>query len=323
MLTERENALRTILGTGEPEWVPVDAKCFDLIIPSVILERPKEEHGLDWFGCEWKFFPETFGYAQVDKDGPVLDDVTKWKEIVHFPDLDAIDWEAGAKADLKDCDRENRLVGIFWESGPFERSHHLLGFEEVFLTMYDEPEAYFELLNALTNFRIEAMSRVIDAYHPDFIFTHDDLGCEHGPLMSREMYTRFIKPCHMRMEQFIRSKGVIVVQHSCGMIEPFVGDMIECGAHVVNSVQGLINDQKAIAAQYGDKAAFLGGLATLVDFPTTTEEQLRAEVRRAIDDLAPTKRFIVHAFSLVPGYTEILIDEVEKYGFDYWNRHAG
>ena len=68
MITERENVLRAITGKGKPEWAPVANDCLYFCIPSAILERPKFEDGPDWFGCQWKFFPETFGYAEVFGD---------------------------------------------------------------------------------------------------------------------------------------------------------------------------------------------------------------------------------------------------------------
>ena len=320
MLTERENALRVIFRNGEPEWVPIGCKCFKWLVPSCILERPKGADGEDWFGCRWMYDAETNGYAEYFQDGPMLEDVCDWEDVVKFPDLDAIDWAGCAERDLKDFDSEQQILEVFWESGPFERSHHLLGFEGAFIAMYEDPEAYKALLNAITDWKIDAMGRLIEAYKPDLIYTHGDLGSARAPLMSLEMYREFIKPCHMRLEQFIRSKGVIVDQHSCGAMTPFVGDMIECGAHIIN-LQGGINDIDSILKNYGDKAAFHGGLGPLVHDPATTEEALRAEVRRAMDQFGPYRNFIIDTGSTNPENAKILLDEAEKYGRDYWRQH--
>ncbi len=322
MLTERENALRAIRRDGTPEWVPIAAKCFHFLIPSAILERPKKQDGLDWFGSYWKYDAETDGYAEHFEGGPMLEDVSEWEEIVKFPDLDAIDWKACAEKDLAGYDRDSQILEIFWESGPFERSHHLLGFEGAFIAMYEDPEAYKALLNALTDWKIDAMGRLIEAYKPDMIFTHDDLGSMRAPLMSMDMYREFVKPYHMRLEQFIRSKGVIVDQHSCGMMEPFVGDMIECGADIINCIQGTINNQEKILQEYGDKVSFHGGLSPLMHDPSSTEEQLRAEVRRAIDVFAPYRNFIIDTGSTDRKNAAILLDEAERYGADYWKKHS-
>ncbi len=319
MLTERENALRAILRTGEPEWVPIGNKCFKWLVPSAILERPKMQDGEDWFGCRWMYDPETNGYAEYFTNGPMLEDVCDWKEVVKFPDLDAIDWKACAEKDLADFDRENQILEVFWESGPFERTHHLLGFEGAFISMYEEPEAYKELINAITDWKIDAMGRLIDAYKPDLIFTHDDLGTMRAPMMSTEMYREFIKPCHMRLDQFIRSKGVIVIQHSCGVMYPFIGDIVECGAHMIN-LQGVINNLDEVLAQYGDKVSFHGGLGPLIHDPSTSEEALRAEVRRAMDQFGPYKNFVIDAGSTDPKNSAILLDEAERYGANFWKR---
>ena len=49
--------------------------------------------GDDWFGCHWIFDEKIFGFAQDPKVPVPCTDITKWKEQVKFPDLDAIDWE--------------------------------------------------------------------------------------------------------------------------------------------------------------------------------------------------------------------------------------
>ena len=49
--------------------------------------------------------------------------------------------------DARDCanyDRENKLVKFILESGPFERLHSLVGFEEAMVSMYTEPEAFLD-----------------------------------------------------------------------------------------------------------------------------------------------------------------------------------
>ena len=319
MLTQKENAMRVLLRDREPEWVPVASDCLQLIIPSALLERPKTrihgETGTDWFGCRWIFDAPTRGYAQLFDNGPILTDVAQWDKTVNFPDLNTIDWQASAEKDAA-LRNPSKVSMIFWESGPFERSHHLLGFENVFYAMYDDPEAYQDLLNALTDWRIAAMEKVIDAYQPDMILTHDDLGAMSSPLMSLDMYREFIKPCHKRILSFIRSKGVIAGHHSCGKMDVFVGDLIECGAQVLNSFQG-VNDQEGILAKYGSKFSVYGGVHPMVERETTTAEEIRAEVRRTIDTFAPYRNLLFADNSIRDDVHMLLHDEACRYGSDY------
>ena len=67
MLTERENALRAILGTDTPEWVPVSTECFDTVFinATALNEQPDiGQNGYDWFGCHWTYDAASHGHAQ-------------------------------------------------------------------------------------------------------------------------------------------------------------------------------------------------------------------------------------------------------------------
>ncbi|MCR5845406.1 MAG: hypothetical protein K6G78_02415 [bacterium] len=323
MITEKENVLRLFRGDKSPEWIPIVEKCMHIMIPSVVFERPKWETGKDWFGCEWYYDEESHGHTPMPGAEFVLDDITEWREKVVFPDLDAIDFEAAAKEDLADVDRENKAILLFWESGPFERSHHLLGFENAFVAMYEEPEAYAELTMAIAQWRAEAMTRCFKAYKPDFVFSHDDLGHAHAPFMSIDTYRKFIKPCHKLVIDAVHDVGALYVNHSCGCMQQYIGDLIEIGVDAINPLQGdPVNNVEQVARDYAGKVVFQGGIAPFIHNPGTTEEQLRAEVRKVCDLFAPTKSLILDLQSLGPGVTDILLDESESYGFDYWRRNG-
>ena len=146
-ITERENVLRMINRTGDPEWVPLSWEYGTgrFATPTPVLEHPKDQKdGVDWFGCHWKFDAPTFGYVQDPAYPLPCDDITEWREQVHFPDYDAIDRETLAARDCVNYDRENKLVKFILESGPFERLHSLVGFEEAMVSMYTEPEAFLD-----------------------------------------------------------------------------------------------------------------------------------------------------------------------------------
>ena len=322
MITERENALRMLRHTNDAEWVPVVSECFDNLIPSAVFERPKIGHdGEDWFGCRWVFDPQTVGFAQDPRRPVPCSDITKWREQVTFPDLESYDWAASAERDLQNVDKEHRLLRMILESGPWERLHALIGFEEAFLAMYDEPEAFLELMQALTDHRIRLMRKLKEHYEPDIIFSMEDLGSRNASLMSPQMYREFIKPCQTPMIDGCHRLAMYSEAHSCGKMDNLAGDLVEIGADILNPVQNF-NDQAFLARTYGGKVAFDGGHDLCVNLPETTEEEIRAEVRRAIDIFAPTRSYFYTNSSVIKKNQAIMTDEAKKYGFHYWTREG-
>ena len=312
MLTERENALRTLTRSGEPEWIPVTQECFYNIIPDAMKERPNfGENGLDWFGCNWHFDASTFGFAQ--KPDRLFDDITEWRKYVKFPDLENIDWEASAKKDLEGVDRENKLVRLFVESGPFERLHHLVSFENAMAAFYEEPEATMDLLNALGDYKVKLFDILAEYYHPDAVVAHDDLGTNHGPMISLDLYREFLKPQHKKIGDCLHKHNILYLFHSDGKMEQFIPDLIECGIDILNPVQGM-NNQQEIEDLYGDKISFEIVPDPIFNKASTTEETVRTEIRRVLDIFGPRKNAMIMAFSFVPGYSEIILEEIRKYG---------
>ena len=83
-MTARENMLRAYRHEN-PEWVPNGFT--DIDIWDSFGERYfGEGSGDDWFGVNWTYTPEL--HSQTETPGQkVIDDLEKWRERVHFPDL--------------------------------------------------------------------------------------------------------------------------------------------------------------------------------------------------------------------------------------------
>lgn len=320
-MTERENLLHTLKRDGQAEWVPVIFDCYDVMIPTVVLERPNMgASGDDWFGCSWIWDPAQAGFAQDPRIPFPCSDITKWKEQVKFPDLDALDWAGSAVEDLKNVDRENKLILMFMESGPFERLHSLLGFEDAFIAMYEEPEAFHELMQACTEHRIRLMRKLKEYFDADTFFNMDDLGSQNGALMSVDTYREFLKPYHIQLVNECHRLGMFFDAHTCGKMDSLVGELVDVGVDVINPIQS-INDQKWLAETYGTKVVFEGGYDNLIHMPDTTEEELIADVHRAIDTLAQDKTFIyMNNATVYPERIPVLGAEAKKYGYHYWDK---
>ena len=58
----------------------------------------------------------------------------------------------------------------------------------------------------------------------------------------------------------------------------------------------------------------------MLERPGATEEEIRAEVRRTIDVMAPGGNFSTAIPIIDPKVIEIFSDEVSKYGKDYYKK---
>ena len=288
-MTGRENALHAILQDGKAEYIPSMAD-FEMIMPTdVVRERPpyalgKGGSGYDYWGCWWEFEADIGGASPLPGREP-CPDITEWKEKVKFPDIDAIDWTP-AKAVSDSLDRENKLSMFFWESGPWERLHALVGFQNALEAIYEEPEAFKELMQAITDYRVKMIPLIKKHYNPDIIINLDDFGHQTSEFMSVETFREFIKPYEVQIYNAMKENGIICCHHSCGKIDRLLDEIYDMGAQCVLGLFYPYNDQAAAAEKFQGKMMFLMAInAQRLDSGNATMEEAIEDAHRQLSVL--------------------------------------
>lgn len=302
-MTERENALHALRGDGKTAWVPCISKSVDLLLSPYIEEKKRE--GMDWFGIDWK------DEVPVTR---LTDDITRWREVLKFPDLEAIDWKSAAEAAEKTLDRKNRVTWAMISVGLFERLHTILSFEDALTSFYLEPDETSALISALADFRYRLTEKVLDYFDPDVINFRDDYGTQLNTFFSPEIFRTFLKPHITRLVKQAHDRDKIFVLHCCGKVDSLIGEFVDMGVDVWDSVQPCCNLPE-IYASWGDRIGFCSVL-DLQLFQQCTEEEARASVRNTIDMLGGNRRLMIwDSFPLsLPLSESVITDEVTRYG---------
>ena len=111
--------------------------------------------------------------------------------------------------------------------------------------------------------------------------------------------------------------GMLYEHHSCGYVMPIVGDLIEIGVDALNPLN-VCNDIPQLKKEFGNAICLIGGLDNQkIDAPGSTEAEIRAEVRRAIDQNAPGGAYIPSYIPTNAENLEIVKDEILRYGGTY------
>ncbi len=295
-------------------YVPCFFTDMDFSQPAEINERPKGS-GMDWFGVEWEFVPAVM--APMVKPGTKrLTDICNWREELVFPDLSAIDWEAAAARETAGWDRENKISFMMLINGIFERTHALMGFEDALCAMYEEPEAYHELVDAITDYKLEVIRIIGTYYKPDVLSFHDDFGANDRMLMSTALWEEFFKEPLSRVIAETHRQGMLYEHHSCGYIAPIFGQLAELGIDAIDPLQ-VTNPVRELKDKYQDRVTFVGGYnnQAVYDRPGVTEEEIRQETRRAMEELAPGGSFVAFPLTVTFDFVPVFIDEHMKHAF--------
>jgi uroporphyrinogen decarboxylase len=209
-------------------------------------------------------------------------------------------------------------VQAFVEMGLFERAYLLLGMEEALMAFLTEPEAMADLLNALADYKIALIAAFHEHVPLDLLWFGDDWGTQTDLFLPPATWRALIKPPLARIYACAQERGILVNQHSCGRIERIFGDMVELGAAIWNPCQPC-NNLAALKRAYGGRIAFHGGIDSqfVLDRPGVTPAEVRAEVRRRIDELAGGGGYIAGPSHGVPYEPELMAamnDEIATYG---------
>jgi uroporphyrinogen decarboxylase len=187
-----------------------------------------------------------------------------------------------------------------YAAGIFEVALWVRGFENFFVDMAINPGFAHALLEILLELKMRYWEKALEAVGENVLIVSeaDDIATQRGPLISMEMYREFIAPRHSRLFAHIRSKArsrVHVFYHSCGAVKDLIPQLIDEGVEILNPVQVSAEgmDTKELKRLYGRHITFWGGgVDTQHVLPHGTPQQVREEVRRRIEDLAPGGGFV-------------------------------
>lgn len=317
-MTPKENMLR-VLEHNSPRWVPNGTEGIRQI-RSPVVERPGNT-GFDAFRVHWTYEAEAEGGTYPTADGNPIKDIRRWREQITIPDVSSIDW-SGVKAQAEAIDRDAFLVRGFVEMGLFERSYLLLGMAEALMAYMAEPEEMWNMIAAVADYKIALIERFHEVADLDIIWYGDDWGTQRKLFLPPDVWRSIIKPHTQRIYNCMKERGIMVWQHSCGKIESVFGDMVEMGAQVWCPCQPC-NDLAGLKRRYGGKISFFGGIDSqfVLARPGVTTNDVRAEVRRRIDEMAMEGGYIAAPSHGVPYDAEIIAamnDEISSYGREYY-----
>ena len=323
MMTLRENAM-AIYNHQQPDFYGDLMDAINLLPDPVLLgdamiAQDGKEHFDSW-GTVYIFKPGAPGpHPHVNESNAVIKDITKWQEQLTVPSLDGLDWSEAKKA-AEETNRREKFVGIMFGGGLFERTHHLMGMETALCNYLLYPEEMAGLLRVIADYKIEYIRQMAREVNPDIIFYHDDWGNKLNLFLPPAVWRELIKPLQQEISDTIHECGMIYMHHADCICQPIVTDMVEIG---VDIWQGVIaqNDIPYIQKVTEGKLAMVGGIdGPKVDIENITEEEIRAEVRRAIDTYCPAGRFypsIPNGICFREWNNSIVMDELHSYGREF------
>lgn len=169
----------------------------------------------------------------------IIDMTTSWGELK----------EEYAKAHMR-----GELTGVSLEHGhTFLRLEYLRGYQNLIFDMHDDEPLLQEIIKGVENFSLGRVDRLLEL-NPDIFFVPEDLGMQSSPMLSPNMFRKYIKPTYKKIADKIKQSNSLLHMHSDGYIMDLIDDLIDCSMDAIN-MQDLVNGIDNIAKHIKGRVA--------------------------------------------------------------------
>lgn len=202
--------------------------------------------------------------------------------------------------------------------GPLEKLENIRGFENAMTDFYLEEDKVEALLDKITDYRV-ALAEDICARGVTMGHGGDDYGIQSGPLLSMDVWRRFIKPRLARIYKVYKDHGLPVLHHSCGDCSEFIDELIEIGVDALHPIQSSCMDIHKLYQRYGDRIVYYGGFDMHYFLAQASPEDVRRSVRETIETLGKNGRMVCGAINILDDVPqknfEALIEAIKEYRY--------
>jgi uroporphyrinogen decarboxylase len=236
-------------------------------------EKIDDAHHRDAFGTVWRTDRLPASVVEPGLSAPSF-------EGYPFPSVETfVDPAAAAEAKWRVAESPDSFTIVstgmcLWESW------YVRGFENTLADCIAEEDFYAELLDRFTALTLALVAECADV-PADAIMMGDDWGDQRGVMIGPERWRRFYKPRYARIFEAVHDQGKLAIMHCCGSVADIMGDIVDIGRDVIESVQPEAAGMNPyeLKRAWGDKITFWGCLGSQSTIPFGTPTELREEIR--------------------------------------------
>jgi uroporphyrinogen decarboxylase len=254
----------------------------------------------DSWGVGWRMPKQGGLYFDMYFHPLDVDNVQERLQTYTWPDANSPVLYQGMLEHAQQARQQDKLVLLGgFSAGLVEKHSWLRGYLRAYIDYVSEPQLLETILDKLMELKItywqNALRKVGEFV--DVAVEGDDFAGQERLLISPKTFRQVIKPRHQQVFAAIKKAAphIKIYFHSCGAIRPVIPDLIEIGVDALNPVQISATGMEpyGLKKDFGKDIVFWGGgVDTQKVFGSGTVQDVRDDVRRNIDALAPGGGFI-------------------------------
>lgn len=276
----------------------------------------------DPMGCTWVTSDDGITGTVV---GHPLADPAAFGTTWQIPDpnvtdgLYMVDWAARKREWAAVKAAGGSIRGSLRHGHTFLQLCDLRGYEDLLMDMVDEEPWIFELIEQLEEFNLTLVRHFVDAGCISMAYP-EDLGMQVGPMLSPDLFRRFIKPSYERIMKPAKDAGIPIHMHSDGDIRTLADDLTDSGVEILN-LQDMVNGIDWIAGKFRGKLCVEVDVDRQSVTPFGTPEQVDRLIYDIVSKISTPQGGLCLIYGLYPGIplenVKALMDAMEKYACFY------
>lgn len=164
------------------------------------------------------------------------------------------------------------------EGGFYGPLRNLFGVELLSMLFYDDIGLIEEVLDAKVDAMIRIIDRIWDDVQFDYFVFWEDMCFKNGPLLSPELFDKYLVPRYRKVTDFLRMKGCdIIVVDSDGDVTKLVPLWLKAGVNGVLPFEVQAGmDVNKFRAEYGKDLLMMGGIdkRALIYGPKSIDDEI-------------------------------------------------
>ncbi len=339
------NRILTTIRHEEPDRVPLAELQIDLPVKEGFLGKPVIDIATDvefWHkaGYDYIYLRPAYEYEGVDiavASGTPMAAIASGEKrsshsvssmennaIKQMSDIDTYPWPNPDTIDYSNLTEAAgslpRGMGIIsGVGGIFTRVWQLMGYERFCMAQIEAPELISALFEKVGKIQAQVLQRVIGLDKVFAIWYGDDLAYTESLMASPPFFRKYLFPWIEELASIAHNADMPFIMHSDGKLWDILPDLVTLGLDALQPIEPKAMDIKEVKAKYGDKLALFGNIDLTFPLCTGTPEDVRAEVRWKIKDLASGGGYALGSSCSVARYVPVenyraMVEAVFEYG---------
>ena len=312
----------------QPDCVPLVDLYHDIEIKDAFLGRPIAgladdvrfwyEAGYDYYNLDLKITGGTervnptdaYRRRRRERDAVTMRTDAPEDAIATMADFDAYAWPAPGDANLGALDEvagylPEGMLAVARSSGIYENVIWRMGHTAFAYAMVDSPELLRRMFARCGELAFNIYRAAAPLPHIGALWIADDLAYAEGLLFSPLLMRELLFPWYEELGALARRYDKPLILHSDGRLYEVLDDLIALGFNAIQPIEPKAMDARLLKEKYGGRLALLSTIDLGGALSRGTPEEVEAEVRVHIRDLAPGGGFGVGASNTVPWYVPL------------------